>query len=158
MRGNFDNAEGSIKDVIPAGRYLCQVTSACEKEAQGTGRVYILLTMTVIEGSYKGSIVEDRLFSTNKSLNRLKLVVHRLTGVKMDGAFDINPEIFVGCISCVDVELEDREWEGEIYKNNTIPFSGYHIYEKNSPEEAEKFRKDLQSRQPKKVEDDDIPF
>lgn len=125
MKVDFSKAEAS-KDFepIPSGTYEMKVTHVEEK--MGDKGAYWELTLEVQGGMYDGKEVKDRLFFTPKALGRVKLVYSHLAGVALaDGESDLETDDLLGCKGFVTVGIEDREYNGKMYKNNVVPFAGY---------------------------------
>jgi hypothetical protein len=72
-------------DAPPAGDYKCIVTDCEDKESERTGGKYLKLTMQILDGKHKGSIITDMINYENanpkaeeiawRTLKRLSLCV-----------------------------------------------------------------------------------
>jgi len=127
-RINFDNVKDKYPDPLPEGIYLCQVKEIMEKDSQNSGSFWVL-KMEVLEGDHKGEFVEDALFFTEKSMPRLKHVVKNLTGLPLQGDFNLEQDMLIGCLANVSVQLEEAEWDGKTIKRNKVAYKGYEVHQ-----------------------------
>lgn len=116
---------------IPPGVYEAEVQKVEEKQSD-KGTCYWTITLEVIDGQYKGRTFKDKIFFTDKGFKRVKLVLKRL-GLKMEGEVNPQKDDILGRRALVNLEIEDREWEGKTYRNNKVPFDGYQPIVEGAP-------------------------
>ena len=109
---------------LPMGKYLCRV-AAIELGETSAGDERWLLRLTVDEGPYSGRTVIDNLSFSEAALKRVKFVCERL-GVDVTGEVDVSPDLLLGRLALVTVELGTYEDEfGARRIRNKVPYSGY---------------------------------
>ncbi|HLA49812.1 MAG TPA: DUF669 domain-containing protein [Thermodesulfovibrionia bacterium] len=120
-------------ELVPAGSYIVKVVDVKECVAKSTGNKFWVFVFEIVDGNYKGTILKDTLFFTERAFPRVKLVCSRL-GLPVDNAVDLMPSMLIGkgCILTVKVEqardadgLPKRNREGNEYDINIVPFAGY---------------------------------
>ncbi len=122
---------------IPSDDYAVEVTKVEKKTSKKSGSDYWSIELTITDGEFAGRKLWDSLSFTGATdektkfaLQRVKLVAHRLGGIKLDGDEDFNPEVLLGKIWKTMVIKELRPDRNGVKKEqNTIPFDGYHARE-----------------------------
>lgn len=119
---------------IPGGNYNIEVTGVEKKASKSSNRDYWNIELTITDGDFAGRKLWDTLSftgateeKTKYALQRVKLVAHRLGGIKLTGDEDFNPELLLGKKWKTTVIKELRPDRNGVNKEaNTIPFDGYH--------------------------------
>ena len=76
----YDEAGGAGLPA-PVGTHICRI--ACEDLAQiGQSNMGFKIRGTVVEANWKGYVVEDILFTSDKAMGRLKMALHRVSGIE----------------------------------------------------------------------------
>lgn len=106
-------------DVLPAGKYVVEITNSATKETKAKNGSYLELEMTVLDGEYKGRKLWDRLCVNH--VNRktqeiaqanLSALCHAINVLKPIDSFDLHGLPFV-----VNVRLQKNENTGEMFND-----------------------------------------
>ncbi len=68
-------------EAIPAGKYLAAITESEMKPTKNGGGSYLQLTLTILEGEYKGRVVWARLNLVNPNQTAVKIAQGELSAV-----------------------------------------------------------------------------
>lgn len=136
---------------IPSDDYDVEVTKVERKTSQKSGSDYWSLELTITEGEYAGRKLWDSLSFTGSTdektkyaLQRVKLVAHRLGGIKLDNDDDFNPEVLLGKKwKTMVIKALKPDRNGVKRETNTIPFDGYHKRDDDQTSESKDDGSDL---------------
>lgn len=125
---NWDNIKENEYTLIPDGDYAVIVQDVIEKNAK-TGTMYWDIEFMISDGDFAGHKLRDKLFFSEKAMNRVKLACRRL-GVDTTGEYDFQPVALIGrtCILTVLTE-EYRDNKNLVKQRNIVPFGGYKLDE-----------------------------
>lgn len=123
---NWDKIKDSEYTLIPDGDYAVIVQEVVEKNAK-TGIMYWDVEFMISDGDFAGHKLHDKLFFSEKALNRVKMACHRL-GVNTTGEYDFQPHTLIGrtCILTVLTE-EYRDNNNTTKQRNLVPYDGYKL-------------------------------
>ncbi len=117
---NFDasRVEPTIpREIVPAGKYVVEITASSMKETKAKNGSYLELEMTILEGEYKGNKLWDRLClnHVNTQTQRiaqanLSAICHAVNVLQPRDSIDLHNLPFM-----VNVKIRDNETTGEQY-------------------------------------------
>lgn len=138
---------------LPSGKYAV-VVQQVEENVTRNGVDFWQLSLKVVAGEYKDSIIKDALFFTEKALPRIKKIYSAL-GKKLDGKVDVKPPDILNKKLMVNItgEKEYYEKNGEqkaIWKNK-VSFAGFYPASEYSLEEDKNLEYPYQYRKEKSL-------
>lgn len=119
-------ADGSNRDPVPPGTYLCRVQKVEEKETKAGDEMWSLW-LQIEQGEHQGKMIFDNITFSEAGLPRVKLVCSRL-GIDMnvEGHIDLSTDMLEGKVADVTVEIDDyQDKHGNTRTKNVVEFAGY---------------------------------
>lgn len=122
---------------LPDGDYRCRCDEIKE-EVSKNGNDMWNMTFIVTGGEYKNRKIFDNMVFTEKAMNRVKLISHRLGGIEVDtiGEIDLRPPMFIGKeVILTVIETSYADSEGNEKKKNKVIFGGYAAIKDEEPDD-----------------------
>ncbi|MDD3588357.1 MAG: DUF669 domain-containing protein [Thermoguttaceae bacterium] len=117
---NFDatRVEPTVpREIVPAGKYVVEITASSTKETKAKNGSYLELEMTILEGEYKGNKLWDRLCLNHVNVKtqriaqaNLSAICHAVNVLQPRDSIDLHNLPFT-----VNVKIRENEATGEQY-------------------------------------------
>lgn len=107
--------EENTFETLAEGKYIVKCTNCESKVSRNTGNEFWSVTYETKDGDK----IFDKVFFTEKCLNRVKKLFHTL-GLDVETKIEYTPEDIIGCYMNADVSIEEYDYNGTTRKKNVI--------------------------------------